>query len=74
MGLEQAEYQDEAAEWAAMTPQERWLESCRLWDHYLSMGGSLDPLPDSQSPFDFEEIQRALPADRRPGVHIVRGG
>jgi len=60
---------DEPDEWAAMTPQERWAESAMLWDFYLSMGGSLDPAPDSQSPFDFEELQRAVPPIRRLGSH-----
>ena len=63
---------DEPDEWAAMTPQERWAESAKLWEFYLAMGGSLDPEPDSQSPFDFEELQRAVPPVRRPGLHPVR--
>ena len=58
-------FTDEPDEWAAMTPQERWVESAKLWEFYLSMGGSLDPAPDSQSPFDFEELQRAVPPIRR---------
>ena len=60
---------DEPDEWAAMTPQERWAESAKLWDFYLSMGGSLDPAPDSQSPFDFDELERAVPPLRRAGLH-----
>jgi len=63
---------DEPDEWAAMTPQERWVESAKLWDFYLSMGGSLDPAPDSQSPFDFEELQRAVPPIRRLGSRAAR--
>jgi hypothetical protein len=39
-------------EWYRMTPLEGWKESQKLWAFYLSMGGSLDPEPDSQSPFD----------------------
>jgi len=66
------EFVDEAAEWAAMTPQERWAWSTKLWEFYLGMGGSLDPEPDSQSPFDFEELQRAVPPVRRAGLHSVR--
>ena len=65
---------EEQAEWAAMTPQERFLESSKLWQVYLAMGGSLDPQPDSQSPFDFPELERALPDDGRSGVHFVRRG
>lgn len=63
---------DEPDEWAAMTPQERWAWSSKLWEFYLSMGGSLDPEPDSQSPFDFEELQRAVSPVRRASLHPVR--
>ena len=63
---------DEQAEWAKLTPQQRYIESCKLWSTYLALGGSLDPEPDSQSPFDFPELERAVPADGRSGVHFVR--
>lgn len=62
----------EEDEWATLTPQERWKESEKLWQIYLEMGGSLDPQPDSQSPFDFEELQRAIPAYRWTGMHTLR--
>ena len=65
---------EEQEEWAMLSPQERWQESERLWEIYLEMGGSLDPQPDSQSPFDFEELQRAIPAYRRTGMHSIRSG
>ncbi len=42
------------AEWAEryrLSPVERWQESEKLWQTYLAFGGSLDPEPDSQSPF-----------------------
>ncbi len=65
---------EEMAEWVLMTPQQRWEESSKLWDYYLSMGGSLDPEPDPQSPFFDPDEQRAIPVDGRPGVHIVRRG
>lgn len=42
---------DEWMEWCRMTPAERWQASGQLWDAYLAMGGSLDPEPDTQSPF-----------------------
>lgn len=42
----------EVLDWYRMTPLERWKESERLLHHYLEMGGSLDPEPDSQSPFN----------------------
>jgi hypothetical protein len=43
---------DEWQEWYLLTPQERWRETQKLWAYYLLVGGSLDPEPDSQSPFD----------------------
>ena len=72
MANEPDRFIDEPEEWATMTPQERWTESATLWQLYLDMGGSLDPEPDSQSPFDFDEFQRAVPPVRRPGLHLVR--
>ena len=63
---------EEQAEWAKLTPQERYIESCKLWSTYLALGGSLDPEPDSQSPFNFPEFECAVPADGRSGVHFVR--
>jgi hypothetical protein len=41
----------EWAEWYRLTPAQRWLESEKLWQTYLALGGSLDPEPDTQSPF-----------------------
>lgn len=72
MADEPDDFVDEPDEWAALTPQERWAESEKLWALYLAMGGSLDPPPDSQSPFDFEEMQRAVPPLRRAGLHRLR--
>ena len=43
----------EWAEWYQLTPVQRWLESEKLWQTYLALGGSLDPEPDPQSPFLF---------------------
>lgn len=42
---------DEWMEWYRMTPAERWRASGQLWEVYVAMGGSLDPEPDTQSPF-----------------------
>jgi len=64
----------EWAEWYFMTPQERWDESMKLWDIFLEMGGSLDPEPDTQSPFFDAEEWRALYGDGRPGVRVLRRG
>lgn len=63
---------DEALEWALMTPQERWRQSQWLWVHYVQMGGSLDPDPDPQSPFYDPEAPGAVPADGRSGLHLIR--
>jgi hypothetical protein len=71
---EAPEFLDELDEWARMTPAERFTESAKLWEIYLALGGSFDPEPDSQSPFDCEELQRAVPRDGRPGVRLVRRG
>ena len=65
---------DEQDEWASLSPQERWQENEKLWQIYLEMGGSLDPQPDSQSPFDFEELQRAIPDYRRASMYFIRSG
>jgi hypothetical protein len=46
----------EWADWYFLTPQERWRESSKLWESYLALGGTLEPEPDTQSPFfDAEE-------------------
>jgi len=62
----------EWAEWYRLTPAQRWLESEKLWQTYLALGGSLDPEPDSQSPFDAVMPHGQAPAYRRSGVRIVR--
>ena len=61
-------------EWYAMTPLERLRETEKLWAWYLSVGGSLDPEPDSQSPFFDPEASYSRPVDGRAGVRIVRRG
>ena len=62
----------EWAEWYAMTPQERFSESMKLWDTYLALGGSLDPEPDTQSPFFDPHEWRELFGDGRPSVRVLR--
>jgi hypothetical protein len=64
----------EWADWYRLTPLERWRESEKLWEIYLSLGGSLDPEPDTQSPFFDAEEWRALSADGRPGLRVLRRG
>ncbi len=64
----------EESEWMRLTPLERFKWSRRLWEFYLLAGGSLDPEPDSQSPFDFPEMRSENSSDGRIGVHPLRGG
>lgn len=65
---------EEWAEWCRLTPQERWIESERLWATFVALGGSLDPEPDPQSPFHVAFAPREQPADGRAGVRVVRRG
>lgn len=62
----------EWAEWYRLTPLERWEESQRMWSTYLALGGSLDPEPDTQSPFFDAREGSPGPLDGRPGVRVVR--
>ncbi|MDB6019931.1 MAG: hypothetical protein JWR19_4420 [Pedosphaera sp.] len=39
------------AEWYRLTSVQRWLESEKRWHTYPTLGGSLDPESDTQSPF-----------------------
>lgn len=59
-------------EWYSMSPLERWNESAKLWQFYLEAGGSLDPEPDSQSPFDAVMPHGTAPAYGRPGLRVLR--
>jgi len=63
---------DEWADWYGLTPVERWLESEKLWQTYLAFGGSLDPEPDTQSPFFDAGAPSPRPADGRSGVRFLR--
>ncbi|MBC8867816.1 MAG: hypothetical protein H8E44_00265 [Planctomycetes bacterium] len=62
----------EWAEWYRLTPEQRWTETQKLWDTYLALGGSLDPEPDTQSPFFDEQEWRELFAHGRTSVRVVR--
>lgn len=64
--------EDQWKDWYRLTPQERWAESMKLWEFYLAVGGSLDPEPDSQSPFDADYQRGPVPADGRPGLRVIR--
>ncbi len=65
---------EEWAEWYRLTPQERFRESMKLWQTYLALGGSLDPEPDTQSPFFDEEEWRENLADGGTSVRVLRRG
>ena len=61
----------EWAEWYRLTPVQRWQESEKLWQTYLALGGSLDPEPDTQSPFFDASAARSRPAHGRTGVRVL---
>jgi hypothetical protein len=65
---------EEWAEWYSLTPMERWRESAKLREVFLSLGGSLDPEPDTQSPFFDAETPSSRSVDGRSGLRVVRGG
>ena len=69
-----SEDSDEWQEWFRLTPLERWRETAKLWAQYLAQGGSLDPEPDSQSPFDFPELRGARAVDGGTGLRVLRRG
>jgi hypothetical protein len=59
-------------EWYRLTPQERWAQNQQLWETYLALGGTLDPEPDTQSPFYDASAPGAAPPDGRPGLRVLR--
>jgi hypothetical protein len=63
---------DSWKEWYRLTPIERMNESMKLWRFYLEAGGSLDPEPDSQSPFNDVMPHGTAPAYRRSGLCVIR--
>jgi hypothetical protein len=65
---------DEWLEWYRLAPVQRWRESEKLWAFFIEAGGSFDPQPDSQSPFDFTEKPRPMSAHGRAGVRFLRRG
>jgi hypothetical protein len=62
----------EWADWYLMTPAQRWAESTKLWELYMVMGGSLDPEPDTQSPFFDAATWRPVSLDGRPSLRVIR--
>ena len=65
---------EEVADWYSLTPLERWRESAKLWEVYLSLGGSLDPEPDTQSPFFDPNASSPRTPDGRAGLRVIRRG
>jgi len=63
---------EEWAAWYRLSPVERWRESEKLWEVYLSLGGSLDAQPDTQSPFFDPNDPSMRTTDRRPGMCVLR--
>ena len=63
---------EEWAEWYRLTPAQRWQETAKLWNSYLMLGGSLDPEPDTQSPFFYPEAPRPRNPYGRLGMRVVR--
>ena len=63
---------DSWTEWYRLTPLERMRESMKLWQFYLQAGGSLDPEPDSQSPFDAFMPRSTPSAYGGPGMRVLR--
>lgn len=65
---------DEWLEWYRLSPEERWDQSQKLWETFLWLGGSLEPEPDTQSPFFDPEARRSVPPHGRAGVRVLRRG
>ena len=53
--FDSSKFIDEDQEWLSLTPAQRFMETTKLWELYLALGGNLDPEPDPQSPFDVKE-------------------
>lgn len=71
--LEAARNDDDSwLEWYRLSPLERWEESSKMWQFYLQIGGSLDPEPDPQSPFDAFMPRGSAPAYGGTGLRILR--
>ena len=59
---------EEWAEWCRLSPRNAGLESEKLWQNYLALGGSLDPEPDTQSPFFDADVPCPRPAHGGPSL------
>jgi hypothetical protein len=65
---------EEWQDWYGLSPEEQFLEAQKLYEVFLLMGGTLDPEPDSQSPFNDFQIPLESIADGRSGLYSVRRG
>ena len=45
----------EVLDWYKMSPAERFVESQKLWEVFILLGGDYAPEPDTQSPFHIFE-------------------
>ena len=72
--LEARNDSDAWREWYLMDPLERWEESKKLWQFFLQVGGSLDPEPDPDSPFDAFLPRGQTPVDGGTGMRVLRRG
>lgn len=59
-------------DWYHLSPAERWQHSTRLWETFLALGGSLEPEPDTESPFFDATSWRPAPPHGRSGVRVIR--
>jgi hypothetical protein len=63
---------DEWLEWYSLSPEQRWRESTKLWETFILLGGSLEPEPDTDSPFFHAESWRPLPTHGRSSLRVLR--
>jgi hypothetical protein len=73
--LDMPAHDDISAEWLDwynLTPIERWEHSTRLWETFRSLGGNLEPEPDTESPFFDAASWRPTPVDGRSSVRVLR--
>ena len=70
----------EWADWYRLTPLERWHASGELWEYYRSIGASLDPEPDTESPFYYgvggmeNRGRKGFPLRSLGGMRVLRRG
>lgn len=60
--------------WYRLTPEKRWEESARLWQTYIELGGTLDPIADPERIGDARGTHRSLSVNGGTSLHSVRGG